>query len=59
MASDDQREYEDFDRLSGAEDRLDGEDDAFAEFSDEIMESTGLGDNDPPAVKEEREQRRR
>jgi hypothetical protein len=57
MASDDSREYEDFDRLSGAEDRGDGADDAFAQFSDEIMDSTGIGDDDPAAVKESREHR--
>jgi len=57
MASDDTREYEDFDRLSGAEDRGDGANDAFAQFSDELMDSTGLGDDDPAAVKQEQERR--
>lgn len=48
----DEREYEDFDRLSGAEQPHDGRDDAFATFSDEIVDSTGIGDDDPSAAKD-------
>lgn len=47
--NDDNREYEEGDPLKGAVDRRDGDTDAFAQFSDEVSEATGLADDDPPA----------
>jgi hypothetical protein len=47
MSDNEDREYSEANPLSGAVDRRDGDEDAFAEFSDEISESTGLGDDDP------------
>jgi hypothetical protein len=44
--ADDTRKYEDFDRLSGAEEGG-GLDDAYARAGNEIADSTGLGKHDP------------
>jgi hypothetical protein len=49
--ADDTREYEDFDRLSGAVHDGDGLHDAYSRAGEEIAESTGLGDDDPPEAK--------
>ena len=45
--NDENRAYEQGDPLQGAVDRRDGIRDAIAEFSEEVSEAAGLGEDDP------------